>query len=264
MAEIENNTFSRLLRISNIHSVVPTDTNTNFTINLNRMTETNNIVRCVLKSATFPNNSYNIHTSGALKNNEFDYEIVGDAVYTVSIPVDGFYTTTELINIIAPAIETQIKITFPADTFTMTVGAFSKKVESTWTGTTTLKFPGVKQLNKDLGNTVDSGNQNNSYTFDSLANLYGLKNVYIHTTTMAEGNLVDGDVENHDIIAEVPVDVAFGQLVHYQSHDDELDSINYNSVRNFDSINISLRDLKNNIVQLNGGETVFMFKIYYL
>jgi len=272
MSQIENTTFSRDLRVSNIHATNATDTQSNFTVNLNRMTETNNIVRVVLKSVSFVNNAYNIYTSGVHQNNEFDWEIQGGASGTVTIPQEGFYTTTNLIDIIAPIIETAAQLVEPAATVTMSSGNFSKKIEMVVTGAAVVVIlPASGTLNKVLGNDVSvnvtASPGGTIHVFDSVPNLGGLNNVYVHSTTVGEGNLVDGDVESHDIIGSVPVGgvVPFGSVVHYSSFDDELDSINYRSFRNFDSINISLRDLDTNIIELNGGEpTEIILKMYYL
>lgn len=272
MSEIENTTFSRELRISNIHSVNPNDTQTDFTVNLNRMTETNNIVRCVFKGATFINNAYNIYTSGIFKNNEFTYQIDANPVATVTIPQSGFYSTSDLLNIISPIIQTDAQLSEPGATVLMSSGAYSKKVETVVTGSTVvITLTGTGSLNKVLGNktsaVITATPGGTTYVFDESPDLFGLKRVYIHSTTMAEGNLVDGDVETHDIIGSVPVGsvVPYGALVHFRSNESELDAVNFKSFRNFDSIKITLRDLDNNVIQLNGGApTELIFKMYYL
>ena len=81
---------------------------------------------------------------------------------------------------------------------------------------------------------------------------------------MAEGNLVDGDVENHDILSEIPVTALYGEKNIYRANDTELESINYSSTRNFDSIKIQLKDINQNVIQLNGGVVIIGLKIYYL
>lgn len=272
MSEIVNNTFSRDLRVSNIHSVNSGDSQSNFTVNLNRMTETNNIVRCVFKSASFVNNAYNIHDSGVLKNNVFDYSVSGGFSGSVVVTPSGFYTTSELLNIISPAIQHNVQLVEPGATFSMSSGNFTKKVEAILTGNAVnVTLPGSGSLNKVLGNTLNvtmpASPTGTTHVFRQTPDLYGLKRVYIHSTMISEGNLVDGDVETHDIIGSIPVAsiVPFGGEVHYISNESELDAINYKSFRNYDSINITLRDLDNNVIELNGGPpTEIIFKMYYL
>jgi hypothetical protein len=271
MSVIANNTLSRLIRLSNIQSVNPSDTMTNFTVNLNRMTETNNILRVVLKSVEFPNNAYNIHTSGALQNNVFKFRVSLNADYSHTITQEGYYTTQQLIDILLPVIQARVDVIDPTNIVSMSINPYSKKIEYYISkNTVAIEFPGDSgfgSLNIALGNTVPTGavlSFNPPVQSAELPNLYGLTKVYIHSTTLAEGNVVDGDVENHDILGSVPVNTEFGQMVYYDSGDGELDSINYDSVRNYDNITITLRDLETNIITLNGGTVVIMLKIYYL
>lgn len=271
MSVIANNTLSRLIRISNIHSVNPNDTMTNFTVNLNRMTETNNILRVVLKSVEFPNNGYNIQTSGASQNNIFKFRISLDNDYSHTITQEGYYTTQQLIDILRPVIQARVDVFDPTNIVSMSINPYSKKIEYHISkNTVSYELPGDSgfgSLNIALGNTVPTGViAYNFFPVQSalLPDLYGLTDVYIHSTTLAEGNVVDGDVENHDIIGNVPVIEPFGKIVYYNASDSELESINYDSVRNYDNITISLRDLENNIIKLNGGKTVVVLKVYYL
>lgn len=272
MTTIENNTFSRLLRVSNLFGIGANDTITNFTVNLNRMTETDSIVRAVCKSVSFDNNAYNIYTTGAFKNNVFNWDVDDSGAITVeshTITEGGYYSAQQLIDILQPLIEASLQVVAPGVTLLMEIGLYSKKIEYTLSGVGVELIlggtTGIGGLNEALGNNVDSGNIGTTkYISDSLPQLAGLQNSYIHSTTLAEGNLVDGDVEIHDVIAEVPVNVPFSSRVYYESQDDELDSINYDSLRNFDSINISLRDINNNIIELNGGNLIIVLKIYYI
>lgn len=267
MSVIEDNSFSRLLRITNEDSVNPTDTISDFTINLNRMIETNNIVRIVVKSVSFMNNAYNVYTSGELKNNTFEYEVKGAGTFTEDLPVDGFYTTKNILDILQPVILAQLQLVDGGATLSMELDEITNKVKITLTGGAVLILNGATgdgSLNRFLGNTVDSGDITGTYYLDRMADLQGLTKVYIHSLEMGEGNLVDGDVEVHDVISEIPVQVPFGTLVSYESNDDELDSVNYASVRNFDSINISLRNDKDINIPLNGGELTVILKMYYI
>jgi hypothetical protein len=273
---IENSTQSRLLRISNIHSTNVTDTSSNFTVNLNRMTETNQIVRAVCKSVSFPNTAYNIRTAttntGQPPNNVFLYEVAG-VPYSYELVEAGFYKIQKIIDLVKVAIQTKLSVSNPSDTLLMVVGQFSKKIEYVTTlgggnvilGHTSGPLSGTTgSLNIALGAIAVSPIIDLVvYKSPVLPTLAGLTRVFVHSTTIAEGNLVDGDVENHDIICEVPINVSFGGMAIYESSDDELDSINYGSVRNFDQINITLRDLETNIIDLNGGITEVILKLYY-
>lgn len=262
---IEGSTQSRLLRISNIHGI-GNPTSSSFTVNLNRMSETDKIVRTVCKSVTFPNTGYNVVTG---LNDVFLYEIdTGvESSYTLA---QGYYTVQEIIAIIQPLIEVSLAVIFPGATLLMEVGQYSKAIEFTPSiggftlGHLTGPLAGTTGgLNASLGEPNVSPLITALYVSSELPDLAGLTRVFVHSTTLAEGNLVDGDVENHDIIGEVPVTVPFGSLVVYESNDDELDSINYGSARNFDQIKIELKDLEGNIIDLHGGTTEVILKLYY-
>lgn len=273
MTTIENSTFSRLLRLSSDFDVSNSGRSTFFVNNLSRMTETDKIIRAVCKSVSFVNNAYNIYTEGVFKNNVFNWDVefgVSTNNHSYTVTEAGFYTAQQLIDILKPVIEATLQAIIPAVTLTMEIGTFSKKIEYSLSTVGVALVLGGQQgidgLNKALGNNEDSGQivSPNTYVSDSLPNLSGLQNVYVHSTTLSEGNLVDGDVENHDVIAEVPVDVPYAVRVNYESRDDELDSVNYASLRNFDSVAVSLRDINNNEIELNGGNVIIVLKIYYL
>jgi hypothetical protein len=261
---IINSTQSRLLRISNIHSIKPMDSSSDFTVNLNRMTETDSIVRCVLKSVCFQNTQYNITS----KNNEFFYTV--DAVNKSVVITPGYYSELEVIAIIQPIIEAELVAVVPGITLTMIIGAYSKKIEYT------LSLGGVSlilnplsltsqetSLNANLGN-MTAASVALSYISEFVPNLVGLSAIFVHSTTIAPGNLVDGDVEQHDIIGEVPVNDYFGEIIHWESNEAEINSINYDSVRNFDQIRIQLKDIYQNTIDLHGGTSVINLKLYYL
>lgn len=269
MPSIEDFSYSRLLRVSNIHSINTLDTRSNFTVNLNRMTETNNIVRCVLKSVSFPNTAYNVNIDGPLKNNVFSWTVNGTP-YTYIQSTSGYYSTSYFLTQISPIIDAQVRAIDPAGSFVMTLGSNSKVIECVLTGTGVTVIISGDELNKSLGNTealtIVSSLGGTLALFNEVPDLVGLDNVYVHSTQVAEGNLVDGDVETHDVLAEIPVGgiVPFGGTVHYLANDDELESINYRSARNYDNLNFSLRDLNNNIINLKGGQnTTIVLKIYY-
>lgn len=266
MGEIENNTFSRILRISNIHSVNENDTNSNFTVNLNRMTETNNIIRCVCKSVSFQNNAYNINSL----NNRLDFTATNaggspSIASFITVP-EGFYTVNELMAIMEVLIN--IELVPVSGTVTFALEPYTYLMSYATNGLDGIRFlTEATDNNSTLSSTIgllDSPTEVTTLIFQEVPQLTGLEQVYIHSTTIAEGNLVDGDVENHDILAEVPINVAFGARVFYESMDDELDSINYKSERNYNTITIQLRDVKNNIIKLNGGITTINLKLYYL
>lgn len=267
MTEIENNTFSRLIRLSSIHANRLTDTSSNFTINLNRMTETNDIIRVVFKSISFPNTVYNIIDNGARQNNIFKYDINGTP-YTFE-PLSGFYSFDSITTLLQNDIQTNLDAQLGPGTAAISISLdpITQKLLFDYSGWTPSLFGNDEDanLNRLLGNNNNITLSASPYTFNQLANLYGLTDLYVTSTLIGEQNLVDSDVESHDIIARIPIDVPFGSLQIYESKDDELDSITYKSSRNYDSLSIELRDLDMNIVDLQNNQPVtILLKVYYL
>ena len=261
MSSIENSSFSRLLRISSVHSEGASGTPTNFSVNLSRMTETNNIARVVVKSVDFPNNFYNITEL----NNELTLEFSVDGVISI-IPIPpGFYSTTDIIDYVVADINGQLT---GGSIITMIQDPTTKIISFTVTLQTMKLYnledaPVTSSLSPCIGIEKTTAFLA-GHTVDRIPNLYGVTKVYVHSLELAEGNLVDGDVEVHDIIAEVPVKVVWGAWNYYESNDDELDSLNYSSLRNLDNIKIQIKDLENNILDLKGGEFTITLKIYYI
>jgi len=267
MAEIENNTFSRFIRISSIHKNRASDTNTDFHINLNRMLETNNIIRVVFKSMTFANVVYNVIDQGDRKNNIFKYEINGTP-YTFE-PESGFYSISQILPLLQNHIQNNLdsQLGPGVGTITLSLDASKYKIVFDFSGwTPTLNGADVDaSLNKLLGNNLSVVGPINPYVFNNNPNLYGITDLYITSTLIAEQNLVDSDVESHDILARIPVTVPYGTIQKYESSDDELDSITYKSTRNYDSLSIQLRDLDMNIIDLPCEQPVtLLLKVYYL
>lgn len=259
MASIEHNTFSRLLRISSEHSLNDSDTCTNFSINLSRMLETNNVVRAVVKNVDFPNNFYNITEL----NNEFSLEFSTDGILSITPLQPGFYSTNDIIAYIASDINGQLS----TGVLTITKEAITDKIKFEMTLQTVKIYSSDdlvdNSLSKNLGISETTA-LGSSHVANKIPMLAGVTSLYIHSQELADGHLVDGDVEQHPILAHIPVDKVWGAHVYYNSADDELDSINYKSPRNLDYIKIQVKDLYDNILELQGGEFNITLKLYYL
>lgn len=259
MSEIINRTFSRLLRISSVQRINKNDAITNFNVNLSRMTETDNIVRVALKSVAFNNNSFNINEY----NNIFTINVTTIGELVIVVPV-GFYSSTSLrltleglINpLLVPASTT---LTFSQSPLTGFINISSNNETFTLYNSTEKNTP----MSDVLGFTKIYG-ASLSEDADNQPSLQGLTTVYLHSLEIAEGNVVDGDVENHDIIGEIPVNVPYGVQQYYEARESELESITYATPRNLDNIGIQLKDIHGNIIKLNGGELTITVRLYYL
>ncbi len=267
MGDIPNSTFSRLLRIDSSQRLVGSDSITNFNVNLSRMTETNDVVRVVLKSVSFSNSMYNVEAP----NDKFTVFVSNSTgFFTVTVP-PGYYSTIQLMATLESLINPLLvpfstALSFSQDPINSLVTAVSSlETFSILSQADQLSQTGFdSKLPGFLGFFADSPVPAASTTASKIPNLYGLTNCYLHCQQMAEGNVVDGDVENHDILAQVPVDVPYGQFLHYELNDELLGSINFASERNLDILDISLRDIDQNIIKLNTGDLTLLVKLYYL
>jgi hypothetical protein len=229
------------------------------------MTETNNVVRVVCKSVEFSNTFYNVNEL----NNTFQIDFSVDGPINITPVPEGFYTTSQIITIIEDDVSSQISA---GETFTIEQDPLTQKLTFSINGPLlqTLQLwaaedaPNGSTLSPSLG-IVGTTNFVSNVTAQRTPYLYGATTVYIHTLGLAESNLVDGDVEVHDIIAEVPVTAPFGVMNYYESRDEELDSINYPAPRDsIDKIDIQIKDIDNNPLTLQGGNLTIVFKLYYL
>ena len=267
MADIPNSTFSRLLRIDSSQRLVTSDPITNFSVNLSRMTETNDVVRVVLKSVSFSNSMYNVESP----NDKLTIFVTNSTgFFTVIVPT-GYYTSAQLMTtlegLINPLLvpfstvisfaQSPINGLITATSSLETFYILSTADQASETGFTS-KLPGL------LGFFENSPTPAASMTASKIPDLYGLTNCYIHSQQLAEGNVVDGDVEAHDILAHVPVAVPYGNFVHYELNDELLGAVNFSSERNLDLINISIRDIDQNVINLNTGDVTLLIKLYYL
>ena len=226
-------------------------------------TETNNIIRVVVKSVSFPNSAYNIYTDGSKKNNTFEYSLT-NSNYTFTLNDPGFYTLDQIIDLLKTDMQNNADLEGLGGIINITIDNITKKVKFDVQNTNLILHGDIGLLNPFIGNTQASDIITISYIVDSLANLYGLTDAYITSTLIAEQNLCDGDVETHDILCRIIIDVPFAAIQKYESGDDELDSINYRSTRNYDSVDIQLRDLDMNIIELENGPITLLLKVYYL
>ena len=261
---MSNPTYSRLMRISNRQSKNQFDTPTKFKVNVGGLEEMKSVVRIVVKSVEFSNTFYNITEL----NNTFEIEFSIDGPISITPIRPGNYTTSQLINLIVTDIQGQLS----TGTFDITQDTNTGKLTFSIVGGAiqTLQLwaaedaPNGSTLSPFLG-IINTSNFTTFATATRLPNLYGVTKAYLHCLALAEGNLVDGDIEVHDIVSEIPITVSFGSMNHYQSRDDELDSINYNTPRdNIDTIDIALKDIDENILTLQGGDLTIILKLYYL
>jgi hypothetical protein len=240
---------------------------TNFTVNLG--TNMQKVVRVSIASVTFPNNAYNVNSTGGGQNNTF--AIIADGK-TVDFSVEGgFYTTTSLMAAVATAINTYLTAN-GGGTVALTQDPISQIVSLSYTPSGTnptitildaLEGAGIWEL---LGfNIPPNGSIGTStvITATYLPSLGGLKEVFLQSSALAPGNMFDKDGEQKNTLLAIPITAPFGVSNVFECKVDALCEITYLSQRTLQSVDFSLTDKYGNIVDLHGGNLVINLKVWF-
>lgn len=246
----------KLLRISSRDRDNKDNSSTNdFSITLNNIESIHNLKSVIVKHITFTNAFYNINS----KNNTFTYKIAGVPT-SVSIAV-GNYNSSSLIT----ALDTALAAVGSGTTINTTTAKF------TFTTTTNIEYldisenPMAEILGIERGG--GSGGDVASFTPSGVVSLEGLRNLYIRSSNLSFGNLVNSNQNiNHDVISIVPITVPFGGIQQYISNHteiDDIDSLSQSSGKNIQKLNIKLTDYDGDLLDLNGAHITLVLKVYY-
>lgn len=118
-------------------------------------------------------------------------------------------------------------------------------------------------LELDLSESKVSGSDNvlyASYTPD----LGGANKLYVHSKALAEYDTITSAVGSASILTYVSFhDTAFGNNSTRFINDPDLESISYSTRRPLNSIDVKIRDVSGNIVDLQNSDIVLVLKVYY-
>jgi hypothetical protein len=93
--------------------------------------------------------------------------------------------------------------------------------------------------------------------------LNGLNMVYVQSKDLGEQNGIDGDFGLIPLVESVSLhDAPFGSYAYKQSNDSELSEVRYENPRNLNRINITLRDVEGNKLNIGTNTMTITFKIY--
>lgn len=245
--------YSSFLRISSAERLNQSDSQTNFTVSVSNDTNLSKATMIAVKEVTIPSTAYNITS----KNNAF-FMSDGTNVYTFRI-TPGQYTITSII--------TQIN-TNPANAyFTVAQDPFTLKLKATRTFATPLDFiTGTDNINGALG-IVAPLTFNVNTSFQNLPDLSGIRNFYVVSNTLGDGNaMISPTLPKMSIVAVVPNDVNWGQICYYRSNEQTLDAIFYPSQsngKNCSYIDLKLVSIDGEPIDLNGLDWSILIKVHY-
>lgn len=243
----------KLLRISSRDRDNLSDSTSNFYVNVNNVKSLQTSKAVIVKQITLPNTMYNIDEN----NRSFTYSI-GLSPTTIQIDVGQYNIDSLIIALQSAGINIGLEIT---------QNERSKKLQ--FTTTTPIQYldisfnPMAEVLGIDFGKGTDS--DVNSFDATALPNLAGIKNVFIESQALGEDNLIQSNSKIKNIIAIIPITTIFGGYEQYLTPHAEIDD-NDNKAHgghNKQTIDITLRDSRNNIIDLNGHHIEIVLKIYY-
>jgi hypothetical protein len=250
--------ISTLAIVNSLNRLPESNSPTNFLYSIGSSVE---ISELAIKSICIPNTSYNINDT----NNQLTFIQNGNP-RTIIIAV-GQYNTNSLIT----AITALIKATDAG--FSITQDPLTLKLTYNFTSPTQIYISPRHTLPIYFGFNLYL-NQNvityptiatNVIVAPTLPNLTGIKNYYVASRTLAMGSncLLYNGVKNLAIIATVPNSAPFGSVNYYTPPDILLDTKQYSSKQNIQTFDIVILDSNFDIVDLNGADVEFVFKLYY-
>ena len=219
-----------------------------------------------------PHTTYNVAKMPDGTNPTFTWSDLSGGPWTVEI-TPGQYTANELLTALGTALSGSASPAFNGDDFS---GSSVDPI----TGRVTLVSTGGNQFisiasgyytnrigyllgGEDLS-TVTTLIGSASYTFPYLPRLYGLSAVTVHCPQLGISTVdFDRGSANHFPLVRVPMDVGYSVVAHYQSRDDATNLIVYPSPRGISHIELTLRDDRGDIIDINHADWSIVFKIYY-
>ena len=253
----------KLLRITSNDKYIPdSKTNSDFTVYLKEEYQTQEVKNITVYNAIVPNIFYNVvgSASNGTINNIFSYLENGQSASTVVVP-EGQYLLADFLS----ALQTALNADLVSGSVLITLDNVTKKIVFTFTGTTVIIYNlsdgnlmasllGLTTTTADLG----------SITMNSVPDLSGLNEVYIHSKELADANLVDGDRGSISVVCAVSFsDAPFGTYAHYQATEYSNNRILYPDTRNITKISIRLRDNKGNVLDIGTHDLSLIVKMEY-
>jgi hypothetical protein len=245
------------------------ESNSDFTVILNERNLSQGVNRILIKECTVPNVFPNIRGID-YRSNQNNIFIINDGVVDIPVLVpEGQYVISTLgvppANDLLTVLKNLIDTAINPVTVNITLDPITNKLNFTFSaGTYNFVDSTLSLLNDTLGITEPLPAPAISIDAQSLPDLSGLKNVYIHSKDIADLNGVDAGFGLISLAEPVSlVDAPYGSYSYKKNNDDELASIVYDQPRNLSSIRIVLRDEKGNKLNIGTHIINIVFKAYF-
>lgn len=208
------------------------------------------IERIILKNASIPNVFYNIDQN----KNKIVLENIG--VHTVIFPT-GHYNINSLLSYFNNSIEAiTAGVTIEFDSLLNKL-VFNAVIDTTINKNTSNMFY-VLGLNESSNFNIVSNIPKYS---DYMSDLSGVRNIHVETNFSKMNTLQTNGYKSY--IANIPVDVPFGAIIHYTNQEQSLDQIVRSQTysQNMNNVIISLRDASGELLNLQNMHWEINFKI---
>jgi hypothetical protein len=265
--------LEKIVVISSSDKEDSSQSNSDFVVALQEKYYTQGVNKIQVKEISLPNVFYNIRGSGTLRNNRL--LINEDGIYVPFTIPEGQYVISDLgtppANDLLTTIENLVNpvVALNGASVSLDFDAVSQKVIWNWT------FGGVPYgfVPKSEGNLMadvlgiaegdESQVGNTTQTPSYTPALNGYNMVYVQSKDLGESNGIDGDFGLIPLVESVSLhDSPFGSYAYKQSNDSELAEVRYENPRNLNRINITLRDVEGNKLDIGTNTMTITFKIY--
>lgn len=216
----------------------------------------NQVTGLSLKTCTFRNTHPNIfaedeYPNDSRNNATFSYTI-GVTPYSIVVPVTGFYSLDELLDLINPTMGVDFTAANPGSTAVLSLGPRGKVI-CTIVGAVVedLVFTGL--LNEYLGNTKPLTMSNAGVgVFDSFPELGGLKLATVSLSSKSPQTILNAspNKERHtNSIGSIPITVPYGVMQTFIDPSPVDSMLHFNPPEHFRQVRFVIRDELGRIVK---------------
>ena len=187
--------------------------------------------------------------------------IFGNFQYTVT---PGQYTATEFMTHLSTIVQTGLTAEGAGSTFVAALNVDNDTVFTT-VGET-FNYPGKDSgqfyLWQQLGLTQGSPSSAVlTYTTNSTVNFSGINLIYLHCQQISDNQCIvsTGNKQTESIHAAIPVNVAYGEMINYESSSRHFWNVDLSSSSSsLRTLRFSLRDSQDNVLEVNNFDEVTM------
>ena len=253
-------TITSFVVISSKYRTTDSRSTTDFTYSIGQSLEVSAVA---IKSVSIPNVQYNINSTnnrlrvyyGDASSPPFADITLPEGQYNISSVIESLQT------LIGDAISDTVTITQDTKTGKLSIRMDSIPIKI---GTDPVLSPLAKIIG--LGDNPEGTFPEQvaiELTCPFIPNLSGLKNYYLSSRVLSQGfNGVFKNGIQIPLVMNIPIDVPYGVVQHYDPQDIKLNVKKFNRKQNIQFMDIKILDEDLNIVDLHGGDIEIVLQIF--